>query len=227
MRITLAFDVYGTLIDTNGVIKSLETMIDPDQANNFSNLWRAKQLEYTFRRSLMKRYQDFSVCTKEALEYTCDSLGIQLGTLQKQQLFESYRVLPAFMDTIEALQTLDKQHYQLVAFSNGKADAVRDLLDQADILSYFEDIVSVDEIKSFKPDPNVYLHLLTRCNSETTQTWLVSGNPFDVIGAQSAGLGGIWLSRDEHATFDPWAEFVPDINIHSLTEILTAIEIKG
>ena len=219
MRTTLAFDVYGTLIDTNGVIQSLETMIDADQAKQFSAIWRDKQLEYSFRRGLMNRYQSFAVCTQEALEYTSALTGIVLSTAQKGLLIETYTVLPAFPDAFETLKSLDSERFQLIAFSNGKADAVDALLSHAEIRPYFEDIVSVDEIKTFKPNPDVYSHLLSRSQSDAEHCWLVSGNPFDVIGAQSAGLGGIWLQRSAQALFDPWADFAPDIIIQRLTQL--------
>ncbi len=223
MRTTLAFDVYGTLIDTNGVIKSLEAMIDANTAKLFSTMWRDKQLEYTFRRGLMNRYQNFAVCTREALEYTCAQTGVDLSATQKSELIQTYRVLPAFADALAALKSLDNAHFQLIAFSNGKADAVEALLSHAGIHAYFEDIVSVDEIKTFKPSPDVYSHLLTRSQSDAKQCWLVSGNPFDVMGAQSAGLGGVWLQRSAEAIFDPWADFEPDIIIHQLTELNTVM----
>lgn len=227
MRITLAFDVYGTLIDTNGVIQSLQTMMDADQAKLFATAWRDKQLEYSFRRGLMERYKSFAVCTREALEYSCLHLSVELSTAQKNKLIETYRVLPAFPDAFEALKSLNRERFQLIAFSNGQADAVSALLKHAGIHPYFDDIVSVDEIKTFKPNPEVYLHLLKRSQSKASNCWLVSGNPFDVIGAQSAGLGGIWLQRSTAAVFDPWADFEPDIIIHCLTEIDSIIANNG
>lgn len=223
MRTTLAFDVYGTLIDTNGVIRILETMIEADLAKQFSATWRDKQLEYSFRRGLMKRYQSFAVCTLEALEFTSAMMGIELSKSQKDALIEIYRVLPAFPDAFEALESLDSERFQLFAFSNGKADAVDALLSHAGIRAYFEDIVSVDEIKTFKPNPDVYSHLLSRSQSDARRCWLISGNPFDVIGAQSAGLGGIWLQRSVQAIFDPWADFEPDIIVHQLSELNAVI----
>ncbi len=222
MRETLAFDVYGTLIDTNGVIITLQNMVG-DQAAEFSRTWRDKQLEYSFRRGLMRQYRDFAVCTREALDYTCRLMRLDLSTADRQMLINAYRVLPVFGDVPEVLKALSKDHFHLVAFSNGKADAVRDLLEHAGILSWFDDIVSVDDVHSFKPDPAVYHHLLQRCQSEPGQTWLISSNPFDILGGCAAGLRTAWLRRSPSVVFDTWAEMQPDTTIPLLTGLHAAI----
>ncbi len=222
MKNTLAFDVYGTLIDTNGVVFALQEMIG-DRAAEFSRVWREKQLEYTFRRGLMNRYRDFSVCTREALVFTCAALQIDLCEANKKQLIETYSVLPVFPDVIEALENLNTADYGLYAFSNGTADAVKSLLEHAGILCYFIDVISVDEIKTFKPDPAVYHHLLKRCNTAAESSWLISGNAFDVMGAKSAGLRGIWLQRSSSAVFDAWEGLSADVTISKLSGLDGAI----
>ena len=222
MRTILAFDVYGTLIDTNGVILTLQNLVG-EQAAEFSRTWRDKQLEYSFRRGLMRRYRDFSVCTQDALDYTMRSLGLDLPAADRQMLIDAYRVLPMFGDVPDALRTLRAGDFRLCAFSNGSADAVGTLLEHEGILGWFEEIVSVDEVESFKPDPKVYRHLLNRCRAEARDTWLVSSNPFDVMGARAAGLRAVWLQRSPAAIFDPWGELQPDLTISLLTELAEAI----
>lgn len=223
MTNTLAFDVYGTLIDTNGVVFALQKMVG-DKAPEFSRVWREKQLEYTFRRGLMRRYRDFSVCTQNALNFTCAALQIDLSEADKHILIETYRVLPVFADVVEALDNLSATNYRLYAFSNGKSDAVKSLLKHAGILHHFIDVISVDEIGTFKPDPDVYLHLLKRCDSPAESSWLISGNAFDVMGAKSAGLRGIWLQRTPNTVFDPWEELTADARISLLTHLDEAIK---
>lgn len=203
MAETLAFDIYGTLIDTNGVQAKLHTILG-DRAATFSRVWRDKQLEYSFRRGLMQQYEDFSVCTAQALDYACASYQLELAPGQKRDLLDAYKVLPAFEDVKPALLQLQSAGYQLVAFSNGSARAVETLLDAAAVREFFDIIVSVDELKTFKPAPAVYAHLLRRCNTTEADTWLVSSNPFDVIGALSAGLPAAWVKRSVDAVFDPW-----------------------
>jgi 2-haloacid dehalogenase len=164
MSVTLAFDVYGTLIDTQGIVSSLEKMIGT-QASEFSRTWREKQLEYSFRRGLMQNYAPFSVCTSNALDFTCSYLKVSLTQAQKTELLKNYRTLPAFADVVESLSQLKAAGFRLFAFSNGSADAVEELLVNAGIRTYFEGVVSVEDIRSFKPNPGVYSYFFTpiRC----------------------------------------------------------------
>lgn len=203
MTLTLGFDVYGTLIDTSGVATALEPLVGP-LTPAFTALWRDKQLEYSFRRGLMQNYCHFALCTRQALDYCCRVLGVTIGDDDKEALMARYKVLPAFGDAREALEQLQAAGHRLFAFSNGLAEDVAGLLRHAGIAQYFIDVVSTDEIKSFKPNPAVYAHFLRRSNAGVHQTWLISGNPFDVIGAVSAGLRGAWVQRSPKAVFDPW-----------------------
>jgi 2-haloacid dehalogenase len=175
-----------------------------EEARSFSNAWRDKQLEYSFRRGLMQQYEDFSVCTAQALDYTCASFGLALTPEQKRDLLQAYTVLPAFTDVKPALAQVQRAGYKRVAFSNGTAKAVELLLASAGLSQYFDAIVSVEEIETFKPAPAVYRHLLKRCDAVAANTWLVSSNPFDVIGAVAAGLKAAWVRRSADAVFDPW-----------------------
>ena len=95
MSVTLAFDVYGTLIDTHGVVSKLQELIGA-KAKDFSQTWREKQLEYSFRRGLMQNYENFAVCTRHALEYTCSYYKVTLTIEHKHELLDCYRTLPAF-----------------------------------------------------------------------------------------------------------------------------------
>ena len=130
MAVTLAFDVYGTLIDTHGVVAKLEQIVG-DRATDFSSTWRDKQLEYSFRRGLMQNYENFAVCTRDALEYTCDRYGLAIGQEDKRALLDIYRELPAFDDVEGALADLAARDCRLFAFSNGSAEAVETLLSAA------------------------------------------------------------------------------------------------
>jgi 2-haloacid dehalogenase len=221
MATTVAFDVYGTLIDTSGVIAALEKTAGGEAAA-LSDLWRQKQLEYSFRRGLMQNYRDFSVCTRQALDYASAFLDVDISDADKQSLMEGYKVLPAYSDVEEALPRLKQSGIRMFAFSNGRAEDVRGLLANAGIEGYFEGVVSVDDIRSFKPNPAVYAHFLRQAGASGSDSWLVSGNPFDVIGALSAGLRGVWVKRSAGAVFDPW-EIQPTVTISDLGELLDAL----
>ena len=221
MSITIGFDVYGTLIDTAGVTRALERFAG-DRAVQFSNLWREKQLEYSFRRALMQNYVHFGFCTRHALEYVCSTLGVDISEQDKEELLAGYKVLPPFGDAADSLPVLKQQGYRLFAFSNGKPEDVASLLENSGLRPYFEDVVSTDEIKSFKPNPAVYAHFLRRTGATGAEAWLISGNPFDVIGAVSAGMRAAWVKRSPQAVFDPW-ELEPTITIGSLGELAQGI----
>lgn len=221
MNTILAFDIYGTLIDTDGVQKVLREFVGPG-AEDFSALWRNKQLEYSFRRGLMKNYVDFSVCTKHALEYTCTFLGIDLSSAERQKIIGAYFELPAFSDVKKGLESLNTDEYILYAFSNGLRKSVEDLLKNAGIDNYFTGIVSTDEVKSFKPDPAVYNHFLSRASASGSDSWMISSNPFDVTGAVSAGMKAAWIRRDKENVFDPW-EIKPTIIVNNISELADRI----
>ena len=221
MSITIGFDVYGTLIDTAGVTESLRRYAG-ERAVQFSNLWREKQLEYSFRRALMQNYVHFGVCTRFALEYACAALEIDISDQDREELLAGYKVLPPFADAIESLPVLKGTGFKLYAFSNGLPEEVVSLLENSGISAYFEDLVSTDEIKSFKPNPAVYAHFLRRTGATGREAWLISANPFDVIGAVSAGMRAAWVRRSAQSLFDPW-EIGPTITISSLVELAEGI----
>jgi 2-haloacid dehalogenase len=221
MPITLAFDVYGTLIDTQGVVAALREIIG-GKAGEFSRVWRDKQLEYSFRRGLMQQYENFAVCTSNALDYTCTYCKASLTSEQKNRLLEIYRTLPPFKDVKEALASLKTAGFPMYAFSNGSEDAVETLLAAAGIRDFFLGVVSVDDLKSFKPDPAVYRYFLKRSEASSSSAWMISGNPFDVIGAISAGMKAAWIQRSPEVIFDPWG-IEPTITVSSLSGLAKQI----
>jgi len=221
MSITLAFDVYGTLIDTQGVDAALREMVG-NKAEEFSRTWRDKQLEYSFRRGLMQKYENFAVCTSNALDYTCTYYKATLTREQKNELLGIYRVLPAFKDVKEGLVRLKAADFRMYALSNGSEDAVEKLLAAAGIRDFFLGVVSVDDLKSFKPNPAVYRYFLRRSEASGSSAWMISGNPFDVIGAISAGMKAAWVQRSPEAVFDPWG-IEPTITVSSLSDLAEQI----
>ena len=214
MSFTLAFDVYGTLINTHGVVTELEGMVG-DRAQLFSQTWRDKQLEYTFRRGLMQQYQHFGLCTAQALEYTCAHLSEDLSADQRAALLVKYRELPAFDDVINGLTQLQPAGHRLFAFSNGVTDVIEAVLLNAGIRDFFEGVVSVDPMQTFKPNPVVYQHFLTSTSSTSANAWLVSSNPFDVIGAVNVNMRAAWVQRSPASIYDPW-DIPPTFTIEGL-----------
>lgn len=221
MAITLGFDIYGTLIDPHGVTVKLSELIG-DQAPAFSKLWREKQLEYTFRRGLMRDYENFPVCTRNALDYADAVFKTSIDENDKQALMQVYRVLPAYDDVPEALEKIRAAGFRMYGFSNGIAEAVSGLLEHAGISEYFDGVVSVDDMKTFKPNPDVYQHFVDSTASDKSNAWLVSSNPFDVQGAISFGIKAAWLHRFSEVVFDPWG-IEPTIVMQGLGEIVERV----
>jgi 2-haloacid dehalogenase len=187
MGIAIGLDVYGMLIDPLVMAARLWTYVG-SRADELAVQWRAKQLEYTFRRTAMGVYQNFDVCAAEALRFVLDSARVSLTNDEQKQLIDRYQQLEAFPDARAGLTHLKDRGFALVAFSNGVAGTLRRLLAHAGLMPLLEGIISVDELKTFKPDPRVYAYLADQLKHPKSETWLISSNSFDVIGAKSAGL---------------------------------------
>lgn len=216
--ITLAFDVYGTLINTQGIQSELaNTLNDGRLAETISRRWREKQLEYSFRRGLMERYQPFSVCTRHALQFALTEAGVSLGDERQSALIRAYRRLPAFDDAENLLRALRFRQVRAFAFTNGEAEVASELLDSAGLLELLEGLVSVEIVHTFKPSPKVYRHFLDTTDSRPERTWLISGNPFDILGAKAVGWRTAWVRRGM-AQFDPWDE-APEHRLSDLSEL--------
>jgi 2-haloacid dehalogenase len=134
----------------------------------------------------------------------------------------AYRELPAYDDVPASLELLKNAGHRLYPFSNGTAEMVSAVLEHAGIQQYFEDVISVDSLRTYKPDPQVYQHVVQIANVAPSDCWLVSSNGFDVIGAISAGMPAAWLKRFDGVVFDPWG-IEPTRMLKSLAELADAI----
>jgi 2-haloacid dehalogenase len=220
---TIGCDVYGTLVDP---LQMNEHMRGPagEKADQLATLWRQKQLEYAFRRGLMRRYEDFSTCTRQALKFAAQSLGVGLSPSEEEQLLHEYQSLRPYPDVIPGIEQLKSCGYKTVAFSQGTERMVRELLENAGVLAYLDDVVSVDDLKTYKPSPEVYAYLAQRTGSPPSETWLISSNPWDVIGAKVSSLKAAWIKRRADVVFDPWG-IEPDLvapDLKSLAQCLGA-----
>ena len=214
---TLAFDIYGTLIDPHAIVARLREHLG-DRAGPFSQMWRTKQLEFSFRRGLMRDYADFSVVTRDALEYTDAVLDARLDDSAKNKLMDDYTRLDAYDDVQEALATLRTLGRRQYAFSNGHPGDLETLLRHAGIRELLDGIISVHDVQTFKPDRKVYEHFCQTVDSVPGETRLVSSNGFDVAGAQACGWRTAWVKRDASAVFDGWVSD-PDTTISTIAEL--------
>jgi 2-haloacid dehalogenase len=175
MRV-LAFDVYGTLVDVEGLREIAEPFLGETTAS-FLVRWRAKTVEYAFRRGLMQNYVEFSECSRQALEYVNMELKAHLSDEIREQLLDGHFRLPAFSDVLAAMPRLSQlKNNSCVAFSNGTSRAVERVLAATNLSGYFSEIVSVDDVHTFKPSPAVYAYLTRRVATDARSIWLISSN---------------------------------------------------
>jgi 2-haloacid dehalogenase len=224
MAIGIGIDVYGTLVDPLAMRGHLRPFAG-DAADRLAEQWRAKQLEYTFRRTAMGLYANFDVCTRQALQFVLASAPVSLSPEEQERFVAQYQQLNAYPDAIAALRRLMDRGYALMAFSNGVEATLRRLLDHAGLLTLLDGIISVDELATFKPDPRVYAYLANRLQRNKSDTWLLSSNAFDVIGAKAAGLKAAWIRRDPTSVFDAWG-IEPDLIAADLIELADQLQIR-
>ena len=208
----LVFDAYGTLYDVHAVIRRCEQFW-PAKGAALSQLWRAKQLEYTWQRSLMRQYVPFSRVTQDALEYSCMALQLSLDGSRVEALMQEYRKLETYPEVALALAKLKVKQAIL---SNGSPDMLEPLVAHSGLK--FDAVLSVDEIKVFKPAPEVYQLAVDRLGAPTESIGFVSSNCWDALGAKAFGFRVFWINRLA-APVDRLG-FQPDAIVSSLDEVL-------
>jgi len=217
----LAFDMYGTLVNPIRIWKQLEQYI-PGDALRIAEVWRQKQLEFTFRLTAMERYEDFAVVTSKALDYALAAFGQRMQAEQKQALLAQYNDLERFPDVEPGLQRLQAAGHTMVVFSNGSPAMLTAIMQAAGLNAYLNGFVSVDEVKVYKPSPKVYRHVAQRLGRPVNEVRLISSNPCDVVGARAAGLQAAWVDRSG-GLFDTLDER-PDIVAGTLVELADRLE---
>ena len=186
----LVFDAYGTLFDVHSVVRRCDAFW-PGKGAALSQLWRTKQLEYTWQRSLMQRYRPFSEVTRDALAWACESLGLELRVPQMEALMGEYQMLAAYPDVEGALKKLAS--YKTAILTNGSPDMIEPLVEHSGLR--FDAVLSVDAVKVFKPAPQVYELASTQLTVPAARIGFVSSNCWDVMGAKSFGFAVYWINR--------------------------------
>jgi 2-haloacid dehalogenase len=220
----LAFDMYGTLVDPIRIWKRVEEYVPDEDALGIAETWRQKQLEYTFRLTAMGEYEDFQQVTRKALDYALMAAGRELDAEQKDTLIEQYNDLERFPDVQPGLERLKNAGHQMVIFSNGSPSMLEPLMQAAGLRAYFDEYVSVDEVRAFKPSPQAYRRVAERLDRPINEIRLVSSNPFDDIGAEAAGMRAAWVDRSG-GLFDTLRP-VPDVIVGTLTELADALQVQ-
>ena len=190
----LVFDAYGTLFDVHSVTRLAESFF-PGRGAALSAAWRTKQLEYTWLRSLMGRYEDFNRVTLSALEWTFESLQLTAGPREREGLLGEYRRLAMFPEVPATLERLAKDR-PLAILSNGHPDMLEAVVDHNGLRERFRGgILSVHSVKIFKPDASVYALAEEKLGVSRGLLGFVSSNGWDAAGAKTFGFQVFWVNR--------------------------------
>jgi 2-haloacid dehalogenase len=220
-REALAFDVFGTLVDPQAMASRIHDAVPECDAGAVARVWRTKQLEVSFRLAAMGKYEDFSWCTRRALDYALADAGATLSPAERDTLAAEYAHLDAYPDAAPAMEELRHRGHALAVLSNGTPDMLDAILRRTGLNGYLTEIISVDEVQTFKPAPVVYHHAARRLGRAPGEVRLVTSNPFDSIGAEAAGLRAAWIDRGGRL-FEPDGA-PPDTVVASLAELPAAL----
>jgi 2-haloacid dehalogenase len=187
------FDAYGTLFDVHAAIARHRAAADPD-ADRFSDIWRTKQLEYSWTMTLAGQYADFWTLTERALDYAFDRVG-SVNRALRPQLLDAYRRLDAFPDARDTLAALKAQGVRLAILSNGSPSMLAAAVDASGIGGLLDAVISVDAVRLYKPRPEVYALVTGRFGIAAESVVFVSSNRWDVMGAASFGFRPVWINR--------------------------------
>ena len=215
----IAFDAYGTLFDVYSVTALCDRKF-PGRGVELSRLWRAKQLEYTWLRSLSGQYQDFWKVTDSALTFACRSLNLACPTLTREELMESYLHLELFSDVRPALAKLSR--FKLAILSNGTPRMLSAAVESAGLNGVFTDLISADEVKIYETGPRLYGFVSQHLGLPDSAVAFASSNFWDVAGAKSFGFWTCWVNRGKL----PEEELgvMPDVTVPTLDGLVSALE---
>lgn len=191
----LAFDLYGTLVDPIAIATELDRILPGGDGRAIAGLWRQKQVEYSFRTTVMDRYRDFRWLTERALRFAVAALDVSLSSSQCAELIALYDHLQPFEDAAPAMRDLRAAGHRLVVFSNGSPDMIDNCLANSGLGKDVDSWVSVDPVHAFKPAALVYHHLVEALDADPAAVRLISCNAFDIDGARAAGLATAWVNR--------------------------------
>lgn len=213
----IAFDLYGTLFDVHSVAEQCNKRF-PGRGREISALWRQKQLEYTWLRSLMNRYVTFEQATEDALRYTCRHLGLALDDTTRDALCEAYLRLKPFAEVPDALRELRRRGLKLAVLSNGSPHSIGAVVDHAGLRDAFDHLLSVDPLRIYKPDDRVYTLAEQAFGVNRTAILFVSSNAWDATGARYFGFPTCWINRADNV-FEEMGQR-PDWEVGGVDEIV-------
>jgi len=188
----VVFDAYGTLYDIQSVAAITEEAF-PGYGEIITQIWRIKQLEYTWFRSLMRRYEDFSVITNDSLAYTIRVLGLTHDAATFERIMDKYLHLDLYPDAMATLGALKGR--KLAILSNGSTGMLNALVRNSGLDRVLDATISIDSQKIFKPAPDAYALIEAKLGVRPAEVLFVSSNPWDACGAKAFGLNVAWIER--------------------------------
>ena len=210
------FDAYGTLFDVHSAVARNMADVGPDAAR-FSEIWRAKQLEYSWVLSLASRYEPFWILTEKALDYAFARFP-QIDRSIRPLLLEAYRRLDAYPDVRDTLRALRVQGLRTGILSNGDPSMLNAAVASAGLADDFDTILSVDAAQVFKTSPRTYELVLQALPVAATEVVFVSSNRWDIAGAAAFGFTPVWVNR--LGLPEEYVELAPSAVVRSLGELV-------
>jgi 2-haloacid dehalogenase len=212
------FDAYGTLFDVHSAVRHHADAVGPAGAL-LSELWRTKQLEYSWVRTLMDAYVDFWQLTEQALDYALARLGI-VDPAIRQKLLDAYRRLECFPEVPLVLRSLKASGAKLAILSNGSPEMLSAAVKAAHLEDVLDHVFSVDGVRRFKTDPSTYEMVTKQWRLEPAQISFQSSNRWDVAGAAKFGFRPVWINRNNLP--DEYLDLPPSLILPSLEGLLEA-----
>lgn len=201
------FDAYGTLFDVHSAVARHRALVGAE-ADRLSDIWRTKQLEYTWTRSLMGAYRDFAALTEEALDFAAARCG-GISAEAREKLLSAYETLDAFPDVAPTLKALKARGAKLVILSNGTPAMLDSAVRSAGLADLLDTSISVAEVGVFKTDFRVYERVGARYGVAPGAVTFQSSNRWDIAGAVKFGFRSVWINRgkapDEYRDMRPAA----------------------
>ncbi len=214
----IIFDAYGTLFDVNSAAEKCKGKIG-DKWEGFSNYWRTTQLEYTWLRSLMNRHKDFWQVTEDSLDKSMQAFKIDSS--MRNELLDLYKILSTFSEVKEVLNKLKEKNYKLAILSNGTPSLLNELVKSNNLDNIFDDVFSIQEVKTYKPDPKVYNIPVKKYQIQKNEVAYLSANTWDVSAGGNYGFNPVWVNRN-NGIFDN-LDYVPKYQIKHLGGLLDII----
>jgi 2-haloacid dehalogenase len=209
------FDAYGTLFDFASAAARCQDVPDK-KLSALTSLWREKQLQYTWLRSLQGTFADFWQVTGEALDYALDSLNIASPDLHAK-LMELYLTPAPFPEVQSVLTQLRQAGFRTAILSNGSETMLQSAVSAGGLTGLFDAVLSVDPVKVFKPHPRVYAYGLEKLGLKASEVSFQSSNAWDAYGASNFGMRVVWCNRYGHSAERlPGA---PNFEVRSLSEL--------